>query len=148
MHLYGSDWHEQWRHSPLFTLQNSGDEEMQQKKKEEKEKEKEKGKSRLPCTMTMSGWRSKRRRPVVNWGSCLADGRRSFLFFLCFNSSSFFLSLLLSRGIIEVLRSLIFLQRVFFLFKNMCFVAKLICRWIIEKLKWAAVCKAQLFYFC
>jgi hypothetical protein len=37
---------------------------MQQKKK--KEKEKEKGKSRLPCTAAMFGWRSKRRRPVVN----------------------------------------------------------------------------------
>jgi hypothetical protein len=44
-------------------LQNSGDKEVQQKKKKE---EKEKGKSRLPCAVTMSGWRSKRRRPVVN----------------------------------------------------------------------------------
>jgi hypothetical protein len=48
MHL-GLGWirsgHEQWRHSPLFTLQNSRDEEMQQKKKKEKEKEKEKGRA-------------------------------------------------------------------------------------------------------
>jgi hypothetical protein len=48
------------------------------------------------------------------------------LFLFC--SFSFSLSLLLSRGIVEILRSLIFLQRVSFLFKNMCFVAKLVCR--------------------
>ena len=47
--------------SPLFTLQNSGDEEMQKKKKkkkkkeEEEEEEKEKGRSRLPCAAAMSG---------------------------------------------------------------------------------------------
>jgi hypothetical protein len=51
-------------HSPLFTLQNSGDGEMQQKKK--KEKEKNKRKSKLPCAATMSGWWSKRWKPVVN----------------------------------------------------------------------------------
>jgi len=57
MHL-GLGWirpgHEQWRHSPLFTLQDSRDEEMQQKKK----KEKEKGRAGYPA----------RQR-------CLADGR-------------------------------------------------------------------------
>jgi len=61
MHL-GLGWirsgHEQWRHSPLFTLQNNRDEEMQQKKKKEKEKEKEKGRAGYPA----------RRR-------CLAGGR-------------------------------------------------------------------------
>jgi len=40
--------------SPLFTLQNSGDEEMQKKKKKEEEEEEE-GKSRLPCAAAMSG---------------------------------------------------------------------------------------------
>ena len=43
-------------HSLLFTLQNNGDGEMQQKKK---------GKSRLPCAAAMFGWRSKQRRLVV-----------------------------------------------------------------------------------
>jgi hypothetical protein len=37
---------------------------MQQKKK--KEKEKNKRKSKLPCAATMSGWWSKRWKPVVN----------------------------------------------------------------------------------
>jgi hypothetical protein len=37
---------------------------MQQKKK--KENEKNKGKNKLPCTATMSSWRLKRQRPVVN----------------------------------------------------------------------------------
>ena len=88
--------HEQWRcsplfhvnngewiiHSPQFTLQNSRDREMQKKKKKKR-------KSRLTCVAAMSGWRSKRWRPVVNWGSCLAVGRRSFLFFLCFYSVLF-----------------------------------------------------------
>jgi len=63
--------HEQWRCSPVFILQKNRDGKIQKKKKEkekekDKEKEKEKGKSRLPCVAVMSGWRSKRRRPVVN----------------------------------------------------------------------------------
>jgi len=50
--------------SPLFTLQNSGDGEMQKKKKKkrkkkkkkkEEEEEEEEGKSRLPCAAAMSG---------------------------------------------------------------------------------------------
>jgi hypothetical protein len=65
---------------------------MQQNKK----KKKEKGKRRLPCAAVMSGWWLQWWRPVVNWGSCLVDGRWSFLFFLCFCSSSFSHSLLLS----------------------------------------------------
>jgi len=47
--------------SPLFTLQNSGDGEMQKKKKKKKKKKKEEeeeeeeGRSRLPCAAAMSG---------------------------------------------------------------------------------------------
>jgi hypothetical protein len=102
---------------------------MQQKKKE-------KGRGR-------AGYHARRR--------CLAGGRNGGgrwwtkgAAWLMDSDPSYFFSV--SRGIVEVLESLIFLQHVFFLFRNMCFVAKLVYQWIIEKLSWAAVCKAQLFF--
>ena len=103
---------------------------MQQKKKE-------KGRGR-------AGYHARRR--------CLVGGRNGGgrwwtkgAAWLMDSDPSYFFSV--SRGIVEVLESLIFLQQVFFLFRNMCFVAKLVYQWIIEKLSWAAVCKAQLFFF-